>query len=225
MEVQQEIVAEIEGYQKVIDGARAVIDNYRPHIPIDPEWPLVEIGELCSVERGASPRPIREFITDSPDGVNWVKIGDAELGSKYITSTKERVTPEGAAKSRRVMPGDFVLSNSMSFGRPYIMSIEGCIHDGWLLLRGQTGRLDQDFLYYILCSDHVFAQFKQAATGGVVNNLNSKLVSSVRIPLPDLELQKIIAADLESEQSLVAANRDLIDRFQRKIQETLERYG
>ena len=223
LEVQQDIVAEIEGYQKVIDGARAVIDNYRPHIPIDPDWPLVEIGELCSVERGASPRPIREFTTDSPDGVNWVKIGDADLGSKYITRTKERVTPEGAAKSRRVVPGDFVLSNSMSFGRPYIMAIEGCIHDGWLLLRGQTDRLDQDFLYYILCSDHVVAQFERAATGGVVNNLNSKLVRSVRIPLPDLELQKIIAADLESEQSLVAANRDLSDRFQRKIQETLER--
>ena len=223
LEVQREIVSEIEGYQKVIDGARAVIDNYRPHIPIDPEWPLVEIGELCSVVRGASPRPIREFTTDSPDGVNWIKIGDAEIGAKYITSTKARVTPEGAAKSRRVNPGDFILSNSMSFGRPYVMAIEGCIHDGWLLLRGQTDRVDQDFLYYILCSDHVFAQFERAATGGVVNNLNSKLVRGVKIPLPQIDVQKSIVSEIEFEQALVDANRDLIDRFEQKIQAAIAR--
>ena len=175
------------------------------------------------MERGASPRPIREFTTDSPDGVNWIKIGDAEIGAKYITSTKARVTPEGAAKSRRVKPGDFILSNSMSFGRPYIMAIEGCIHDGWLLLRAQTDRVDQDFLYYILCSDQVFAQFERAATGGVVNNLNSKLVSSVRIPLPELDLQKIMAAEIEAEQSLISANRQIIDRFERKIKQAIEK--
>src|SRR5262249_5559410 len=113
------------------------------------QWPLVPIGYICSLERGATPRPIQDFITDSPDGVNWIKIGDAELGSKYITHTKEKVTLEGAAKSRRVKPGDFILSNSMSFGRPYIMATEGCIHDGWFLLRDTSDQLDRDFLYSI----------------------------------------------------------------------------
>src|SRR5260370_10898570 len=102
------------------------------------KWPLVPIGELCVVERGASPRPIHDFITDAPDGMNWVKIGDAEVGAKYITSTKERVTAECAAKSRRVRPGDFILSNSISFGRPYVMATDGCIHDGWLRLRDDS---------------------------------------------------------------------------------------
>ncbi len=108
----------------------------------DLEWPLYKIGDLCVVERGASPRPIHAFITDDSTGVNWIKIGDAPVGAKYITSTKERITPAGAEKSRRVKPGDFILSNSMSFGRPYIMAIEGCIHDGWLLLRDKSGLLD-----------------------------------------------------------------------------------
>jgi type I restriction enzyme M protein len=129
------------------------------------KWPLVPIGELCIVERGASPRPIHEFMTNAPDGVNWIKIGDAEVGAKYITSTKERVTPEGAAKSRRVKPGDFLLSNSMSFGRPYVMATDGCIHDGWLLLRDRSDRLDQDFLYNILGSRPVLAQFERSARG------------------------------------------------------------
>lgn len=223
LEVQKEIVAEIEGYQKVIDGARAVLDHYRPHISIDPEWPMVTIGELCVVERGASPRPIHAFITDAPDGVNWVKIGDAEVDAKYITQTRERITPEGAVKSRRVKAGDFVLSNSMSFGRPYIMAIEGCIHDGWLLLRDMSIDLDRDFLYSILSSNVVLQQFERAATGGVVNNLNSELVRNVSIPLPPIAAQKAIVAEIEAEQALVAANRELITRFEQKIQATLAR--
>jgi restriction endonuclease S subunit len=173
------------------------------------------------VERGASPRPIHAHITDAPDGVNWIKIGDAEVGGKHITQTKERITPEGATKSRRVKPGDFVLSNSMSFGRPYIMAIEGCIHDGWLLLRDISDNLDRDFLYNILGSNAVLQQFEQAATGGVVNNLNSKLVRNVTIPLPHLSVQREIVAELEAERALVESNRKLIEVFEKKIQERL----
>ena len=223
LEIQKEIVAEIEGYQKVIDGARAVLDNYRPHIPIHPDWPKVLIGELCTVKRGASPRPIRDFITDAPDGVNWIKIGDAEVGGKYITTTKERVTSAGAAKSRRVKPGDFVLSNSMSFGRPYIIATDGCIHDGWLLLSSQSDRVNKDFFYNILGSAFVFTQFKQAATGGVVSNLNSEIVRSVNVPIPPLAIQQAIVAEIEAEQALVAANRELIKRMEQKVQTVLAR--
>ena len=114
------------------------------------KWPLVKIDELCGVERGASPRPIRDFITDSSDGVNWIKIGDAKVGSKFIFETAEKITREGAERSRWVHPGDFILSNSMSYGRPYIMATDGCIHDGWLLLREEPSLLDKDFLYRIL---------------------------------------------------------------------------
>ena len=217
LSVQQEIVAEIEGYQRVIDGARAVVENYRPHIAIAPDWPLIELGKVCVVERGASPRPIREFTTESPDGVNWIKIGDAEVGSKFITKTKERITPDGASRSRWVKPGDFILSNSMSFGRPYIMAIEGCIHDGWLLLREQSDRIIQDFLYHILGSKHVYEQFQRAATGGVVNNLNSRLVRGVNIPIPPIHVQEHVVAEIEAERALVEANRELVERFERKI--------
>jgi type I restriction enzyme M protein len=181
------------------------------------KWPMVPIGDLCVVERGASPRPIHDFITDAPDGVNWIKIGDAQVGAKYITATKERVTPEGAAKSRRVKPGDFILSNSMSFGRPYVMATDGCIHDGWLLLRDQSSRLDQDFLYNILGSKPVFAQFERAATGGVVNNLNSELVRSVQIPLPPLEVQKEIVAEIEGYQKVINGARAVLDHYRPHI--------
>ena len=109
-------------------------------------WPQVKIGDVCIVERGGSPRPIDKYITDSEDGINWIKIGDTD-DSMYITSTAQKIIPEGAKKSRYVQPGDFLLSNSMSFGRPYILKIDGCIHDGWLVLRDKNGLFDNRFLY------------------------------------------------------------------------------
>lgn len=180
-------------------------------------WPLVRLGDLCTVERGASPRPIHDFITDAADGVNWVKIGDAGVGAKYITKTQEKVTPEGAAKSRHVKPGDFILSNSMSFGRPYVMATDGCIHDGWLLLRDHSERLDQDFLYHVLGSRPVFAQFERMATGGVVNNLNSELVRNVQIPLPPLDVQREIVAEIEGYQKVIDGARAVVDNYRPHI--------
>ncbi len=180
-------------------------------------YPLISIGEICTIERGGSPRPIHDFITDSPDGINWIKIGDAEVGSKYITKTKERIIPEGAKKSRAVKKGDFILSNSMSFGRPYIMAIDGCIHDGWLLLRNQSEQIDQDFFYLILGSDFVFQQFKRSATGGVVNNLNSEIVRGVQIPLPPIAIQKEIVTEIEGYQKVINGARAVIDNYRPHI--------
>ena len=181
------------------------------------KWPLVKIDELCIVERGASPRPIRDFVTESSDGVNWVKIGDAHVGSKFIFETAERITREGAERSRWVKPGDFVLSNSMSYGRPYIMATDGCIHDGWLLLREKSSRLDKDFLYHILGSDHIFAQFERAAIGGVVNNLNSNLVRNIEIPLPPLDVQEEIVSEIEGYQKVIDGARAVIDNYRPHI--------
>lgn len=181
------------------------------------KWPLVSIGELCTIERGASPRPIHDFITNASNGVNWIKIGDAPVGAKYITETKEKITPDGAAKSRFVKAGDFILSNSMSFGRPYVLAIDGCIHDGWLALRNFSDRLDKDFLYYVIGSELVSSQFKRAATGGVVNNLNSEIVRGVTFPLPPIEVQREIVAEIEGYQKVIDGARAVIDNYRPHI--------
>ena len=114
-------------------------------------WEYRRIGDICTVERGGSPRPIDSFITDSDDGINWIKIGDAD-DTMYITKTAQKIKPEGIKKSRYVRPGDFLLSNSMSFGKPYILKISGCIHDGWLVLRDEECLFDKRFLYFYLSS-------------------------------------------------------------------------
>ena len=150
-----------------------------------------KLGEMAIVVRGASPRPIKNFITTDTNGVNWIKIGDITPGSKYITKTTEKITENGAKESRFVHEGDFILSNSMSFGRPYIMKIQGCIHDGWLAISKFEDYFISDFLYYLLVSykyQHIMKQ--KASFGGAVQNLNADIVRGLTLPLPPLAVQR-----------------------------------
>ena len=168
-------------------------------------WKYQKIGAVCTVERGGSPRPIDKFITDSEDGINWIKIGDT-TDSMYITQTAQKIIPEGMKKSRYVKPGDFLLSNSMSFGRPYILAIDGCIHDGWLVLRDDNNVFDKRFLYYYLSSKTTYEKFKSLAVGGVVNNLNSEMVRNVDVPVPNKD-EQVEVADLMDKLSSVIDDR------------------
>lgn len=155
--------------------------------------PIHSLGDVCTVERGGSPRPIDKFVTDSADGLNWIKIGDAD-GSRYISRTAEKIRPEGLKKSRWVVAGDLILSNSMSFGHPYILKIDGCIHDGWLVLHFDERLFDALFLQVYLELPSTYQQFSSMAAGGVVNNLNSELVRKLPVFVPDIIAQKQFAA-------------------------------
>ena len=159
-------------------------------------WVKKTLGEVCLVERGSSPRPIETYLTDSSDGVNWVKIGDTKNVDKYIRSTRQKITRAGAEKSRRVDPGDFILSNSMSFGKPYIMATSGYVHDGWFILR-LLESIDIDFFHYLLSSDLVQAQFLSLAAGSVVKNISKDLVKRAILPIPPRPEQKRIVAILD----------------------------
>ena len=162
-------------------------------------WEIKSLGEVFSIERGGSPRPIKKYLTNSSDGINWIKISDATASDKYIYETKEKITKEGLHKTRVVNEGDFILSNSMSFGRPYIMKTMGCIHDGWLVLKENGERVfETEFLYYLLSSPFVFQQFNSKAAGSTVRNLNIALVSSVSVPIPPLSEQKRIVKKLDA---------------------------
>jgi type I restriction enzyme S subunit len=178
-------------------------------------WETVYLGDICVIERGGSPRPISEFITNDENGVNWVKITDATASGKCIYSTEEKIIPEGVKRSRMVHPGDFILSNSMSFGRPYIMQTTGCIHDGWLALRNP--KADTDFLYFILSSEVVSNQFESLAAGSTVRNLNVEIAKKVKIPLPPLAEQRKIAEILRTwDEAIETAEAELKAKQDRK---------
>lgn len=188
-------------------------------------WQQVKIGDVCVVERGSSPRPIDKYITEDENGINWIKIGDT-TESMYITQTAQKIISEGAKKSRFVQSGDFLLSNSMSFGRPYILNIDGCIHDGWLVLRDKNSLFDKHFLYYCLSAPVTYAKFKSMAVGGVVNNLNSEMVRNVEIPLPPLNEQRKIAAMLDKVSDLIAKHRQQLDKLDELVKSRfIEMFG
>lgn len=164
---------------------------------IPESWEWVKLGDITEIARGGSPRPKKDYLTDAPNGLNWIKIGDTDKGGKYINSCKEKIKPEGLKKTRMVHPGDFLLTNSMSFGRPYITNIEGCIHDGWLMISPYAGVFDQSYLYYVLSSAFAHKQFCDKVAGAVVQNLNSDKVADSIVPLPPLAEQKRIVEKIE----------------------------
>lgn len=171
-------------------------DKWRKLTDLQTIWKSHTLGELVTIDRGSSPRPIKDYITTDENGVNWIKIGDTKEGEKYIRSTKERITREGSKKSRKVTPGDFILSNSMSLGRAYIVEIEGYVHDGWFILR-LPENIDKDYFYYLLSSSQLQTQFSSLAVGGVVQNIRSELVKQAIVNIPPLPEQHEIVRRVE----------------------------
>lgn len=175
------------------------------------DWEVGLMGDYSVIYRGGSPRPIEKYLTTASDGCNWVKIGDVQQNAKYIVKTEEKIIKSGIQYSRKVKKGDFLLSNSMSFGRPYILQIDGCIHDGWLVIQDYQHFFDTDFFYYLLCSEEISKQYKVKAAGSGVLNLNKELVSSVIVTCPPLPEQRAIAAvlsDMDAELAALEARRD-----------------
>ena len=173
----------------------------------DFSWEQRKFSELVQIERGGSPRPIDDFITDAPNGLNWIKIGDAPTQGNYITKTAEKIRPEGLSKTREVHPGDLILSNSMSFGKPYIMGIDGCIHDGWLLIRNTYGVFDLTFLCHLLGTPQMLSQYRSLAAGSTVNNLNKELVGNTVVTIPSITEQRVLGDYLEQLDNLITLHQ------------------
>ena len=161
-------------------------------------WQTKKLGDIAIIKRGGSPRPIHDFIVaQNEEGYNWLKIGDVSHTSRYIYKTTSKIKPEGLSKTTLVKKGDFILSNSMSFGRPYIMMVDACIHDGWLTLQDIDKSMDKYFLYYLLMSDYMQNKFKNISAGSGVQNLKRETVMFVDFKSPPKPEQQRIVAILE----------------------------
>ena len=209
VEEQQKIGAYFENLDNLITlhQRKCQIDGCRFQSPLAITWEQRKFSDLVQIERGGSPRPIDDFITDSPDGLNWVKIGDAPAQGNYITKTAEKIKPEGLSKTREVHPGDLILSNSMSFGKPYIMGIDGCIHDGWLLIRNTYKVFDLTFLCHLLGTPQMIIQYKSLAAGSTVNNLNKELVGNTVVTIPTIKEQRVLGQYLETLDNLITLHQ------------------
>ena len=220
LDEQERIVSELDYYFNYINTLANLVKDWKPILNFKVNR-TIKIGSICNVLRGGSPRPINQYITDNKEGLPWIKIGDVKKGEKYITSTKQKIKREGLQKTKFLKKGSFILSNSMSFGRPYILQLDGCIHDGWLALENITPEINHDFLYYILLSEYVQLQFNNKATGSTVKNLNIDIVKHVSIPLIEIEKQEEIVKQLEGERKMIESQKDIIKLFQTKIDNKL----
>ncbi len=175
------------------------------------EWEKKKIGDLSQIVRGGSPRPIDEYITTDANGLNWLKIADVDKESKYVTLTKERVLPSALSKTREVNPGDLIMSNSMSFGRPYILTIKSCIHDGWIAVTQIDEQASRDYLYYLILSPKSQEYFMDNAAGSGVQNLNAEIIKLLEVPIPKYSEQQKIADCLTSLDNLITAETQKLD--------------
>ena len=169
------------------------------------EWYEYELSALCDITRGASPRPIHEWISD--EGIPWLKIADASAtSSRFINHTKERIRLDGMAKSVPVFPGDLILSNSATPGIPKFVDIEACIHDGWLLLRNLR-YLDKLFCYYLLLLER--PRLVEQGSGTVFTNLKTDILKRHRVKVPSLPEQRAIAHILGTLDDKIELNRQM----------------
>lgn len=198
-ELQTKLQAELEARKKQYEYYRNQLLDFTGREVVE----FKKLGEVISVARGASPRPIKNYITTNKDGINWIKIGDVKPNEKYITNTEEKITQEGASKSRLLKKGSFILSNSMSFGRPYILAIDGCIHDGWISMTNYEKFYNVHFLYHLLKSDSIQMYWRMKASSGTVSNLNADIVRATPIPIPSLTEQQRIVTILDKFEALI----------------------
>lgn len=230
-ELQQEIVAEIESYQRVIDGARAVVENYQPQIAVDPEWPMVTFAEapfeIIDGDRGVNYPKKEDFSSDGycvflntknvrSDGFNFNEV-------EFITREKDEALRKG-----RLRRGDVVLTTRGTIGNTgyYDNSIlfhAMRINSGMLIFRPNENELSGNYLFLFFQSQNFKEQRDAIISGAAQPQLPIRSLNEARLPVPDLETQQAIVAEIEAEQALVDANKELIERFEKKIQDTVER--
>lgn len=177
------------------------------------EWKRVRIADVADVRRGASPRPIHNFLSD--EGMPWVKIADAtSKNSRYIAKTKEFIKESGVSASVVVVPETLILSNSATPGLPRIMKIQACVHDGWLVF-GNYRNVERDFLYYLLT--YVRPNLIGLANGSVFQNLKTDIVNQFEISLPPLSYQRKVAAILSSLDDKIENNSAICKNLEEQM--------
>jgi len=182
-----------------------------PEFKDSDEWETIPFSKYIILYRGSSPRPIRDFITKEKTGVNWIKIGDTKYANNYIISqVVEKITTKGAEKSRKVSRGELILANSMSYGKTYLLDIEGCIYDGWFVLREYEKHFQKRFLLHILNSNFMQQQYKKLSAGGIVQNISSEIVYQTILPFTSFDEQKKITDCLSTIDEQISAQAEKI---------------
>lgn len=219
LSVQQEIVAEIDGYQKIIDGARQILENYKPRIKVDENWELVELGKACNFMTGGTPTStVKEYYENGT--IPWLVSGDIHKGE--IFDCEGRITKKGVENSNaKFLPKDSVLialnGQGKTRGTVALLKMEKATCNQSLVSINPIDKniLLSEFIYYQLKS--MYQEIREITGDNQRSGLNISIVKAIKIPLPPLKIQKQIVAQIEEEQKLIEANKKLIEIFEGKI--------
>lgn len=223
LEIQRQIVDEIAAHQRIIDGARQVVEGWKPNVEIkfDENWATAILDDLCEIVRGSSPRP-RSNPKFYGGNIPRLMVADVTRDGMYVTPQIDTLTEEGAKQSRPMKKGDLVMAVSGQPGLCGILTIDACIHDGFAGFRNLNNeKILTEFAYHYLMSQRE-ANDSQSV-GAIFKNLNTDQLRRLEIPLPPLEVQREIVARIERERSIVEGNRELIRIYEEKVKKVIER--
>ena len=222
LEIQEKIVAELDGYQKIIDGAKQIVENYKPTIKINSDWPMVELEEISHMKRGPFGGSLKKEIFvkqgykvyEQKHAIN----GDFTIGKYFIDEKKYR-----EMESFTIAPNDLLISCSGTMGKIVIVpedAPKGVINQALLKITPKKGMVLPFYLKCILESEQVQQTYFQSTNGAAIQNVGSmKVMKRIPIHLPPLETQQKIVAEIEAERELVDANKKLIEIFEEKIKD------
>jgi type I restriction enzyme M protein len=220
--IQQEIVAEIEGYQKVIDGARQVVDNWRPRIEVDPEWPVVKLGDVCEINPESSDPKTLYGKTD----YTYIDISSVENGTGIVSLSNIISTDDSPSRARRIVKDDDILVSTV---RPNLKAF-AILHDlpkkciastGFAILRCKK-LIIPAYLYIIIFSDFIIDQMIAKMGKGAYPSINSSDIEGISVNLPSLEIQREIVANIEAERKIIDGCRELIVKYEGKIKKVVD---
>lgn len=218
LSIQEELVAEIEGYQKIIDGAKAVVANYKPKIDIDPDWEMLELGEVCDFSQGTQvDKPLQ--LTSPKDGYEkFLRIENyTQLSDDF------RYIPTELGKNKHVSADDVVVvrygASAGFIGRGF----DGILANNLFKVAPRKNTVTNPYLYYVLSSVDYQKKFTELTAGGAMPALSFRTVKEILIPIPELGVQNKIVAQIEKEQALVNANKQLIEIFEQKIKDRISK--
>lgn len=220
IEIQREIVAELDGYQKIIDAAQAIVKTYKPTIKINPEWKTVKLGDkkLFDIQSGGTPSSKEASYWDGDN--NWVTLVDlpAENFITQLYSTKRKITDDGIKNSAaKLLPiGTVLVSTRATIGRVAIAREETSTNQGFknIVIKDAYAAIPE---YVALAAKMLEEKMKSLASGGTFSEISKTTFETLSMPLPSLEEQNQIVAELETEQNLIDANKKLIETMQQKI--------
>lgn len=226
LEVQEQIVAEIEQYQKVIDGARQVVENWKPRIKIDPEWEMVKLGEVCEkITKGTT--PTTKGFKFEEEGINFIKIESITNSGNFLKNKFAYINQEcdESLNRSRIKEGDVLFSIAGALGRVALVTADilpANTNQALSIIRlEENSKISEKYLFYVLKSDLIQKSLINLKVGVAQYNLSLKQISELKIPHPPIQTQKEIIDQIEAERNVVEGSKKLIEIYDGKIKEKI----